>query len=335
MHPTHVLAGQLRREFLLPPEGRPIIDAAGGDLLYAAAGAGIWARAVGLVARVGEDYPHDWLRDIAGRGFSTEGIKVLPESLELRSFRAYTDTITSQTSNPVSHFVRLGLPFPRSLLGYQAPRTGADSLRQPAPDSPRIIDVPHSYLESAKAVHLCPTDYVSHTQLFPLFRNSGAQTVTLDPSPGYMLPALWQEVKSLLHGLTAFIPAEEELRALFWGRTDDLWAMLEEVASWGVELVIVKRGGLGQMMYDSTRSRRYEIPAYPVRISDPTGAGDAFCGGFLVGYAINFEPLRGAMYGNVSASLAVEGSGAFFALDALPGLAKARLESLAEMVREA
>jgi cytidine kinase len=334
MHPSYVLAGQLRREFLLPPEGRPIIDAPGGNLLYAAAGAGIWESSVGLVSRVGEDYPHAWLRDIAHRGFNTDGIKVLPEALELRSFRAYTDSVSSQTSNPVSHFVRLGLPFPRTLLGYQARTTGADSLRHPAADSPRITDVPHSYFD-AKAVHLCPSDYVSHTQLFPLFRNSGTQTITLDPSPGYMLPALVQEVKSLLRGLTAFIPAEEELRALFWGRTEDLWAMLEEVASWGVELVIAKRGGLGQMMYDSTRSRRYELPAYPVHISDPTGAGDAFCGGFLVGYSKNFEPLRGAMYGNVAASLAVEGSGAFFALDALPGLAKARLDSLAEMVREA
>ena len=150
-----------------------------------------------------------------------------------------------------------------------------------------------------------------------------------------MLPALLMQLKSLLRGLTAFIPSEEEMRALFWGRTDDLWAMIEEVGSWGVELVIVKRGGLGQWLYDSSRRRRFEIPAYPVRTVDPTGAGDAFCGGFLVGYAESFDAVRGAMYGNVSASLAVEGSGAFFALDALPGLARARLDSLTELIREA
>jgi sugar/nucleoside kinase (ribokinase family) len=334
MHPAYILAGQLRREFLLPPEGRPIIDAAGGNLLYAAAGAAIWATRIGLVSRVGEDYPQDWLSGLERHGFDIDGIRILPESLDLRSFRAYTDPVTCQTSNPVAHFVRLGLPFPRSLLGYQPPVEGADSLRNPAADSPRITDVPHSYLD-AKAIHLCPTDYVSHTQLFPLFHNTGAQTVTLDPAPGYMIPARFQEVKSLLRGLTAFIPSADELRALFWGRSDDLWAMIEEVASWGVELVIVNRGGLGQLLYDTSRSRRYEIPAYPVHISDPTGAGDAFCGGFLVGYTQNYDALRGAMYGNVSASVVVEGSGALFALEALPGLAKARLESLAEMVREA
>ena len=35
------------------------------------------------------------------------------------------------------------------------------------------------------------------------------------------------DVRSLLHGVTAFLPSEEELRAIFWGRTDDLWQMAE------------------------------------------------------------------------------------------------------------
>jgi len=40
------------------------------------------------------------------------------------------------------------------------------------------------------------------------------------------------------------------------------------------------------------------------------------------------------LYGNVSASLKVEGSGAFYPLDVLPGLAQARLETLKDIVRE-
>src|SRR5512135_2634443 len=100
-HPSIVFAGQLRREFLLPPEGRPIIDAPGGNLLYAAAGAAVWESRIGLVSRVGEDYPQDWLDGLERRGFDTEGIRILPASLELRSFRAYTDPVTWQISNPV------------------------------------------------------------------------------------------------------------------------------------------------------------------------------------------------------------------------------------------
>ena len=66
---------------------------------------------------------------------------------------------------------------------------------------------------------------------------------------------------------------------------------------------------------------------------DPNGAGDAFCGGFLAGYRLTYEPLQAALYGNIAASLVVEGNGPFFALDALPGLAGARLEALRQSVR--
>jgi ribokinase len=66
---------------------------------------------------------------------------------------------------------------------------------------------------------------------------------------------------------------------------------------------------------------------------NPTGAGDAFCGGFLVGYRKTFDPLEAVLYGNIAASLVVEGSGPFYALAALPGLAEARLLALKEAVR--
>jgi hypothetical protein len=41
------------------------------------------------------------------------------------------------------------------------------------------------------------------------------------------------------------------------------------------------------------------------------------------------------LHGSVSASLAIEGSGAYHAMEALPGLPKARLDALAENVKKA
>ena len=61
-----------------------------------------------------------------------------------------------------------------------------------------------------------------------------------------------------------------------------------------------------------------------MRVVNPTGAGDAFCGGFLAGYRETYDPLEAALCGNISASLVVEGSGPFYALDVWPGLAEAR-----------
>jgi sugar/nucleoside kinase (ribokinase family) len=134
--------------------------------------------------------------------------------------------------------------------------------------------------------------------------------------------------------MTAFLPSEEELRAIFWGRSNDLWQMAEALASFGCELIIVKRGAHGQMLYEGASRKRWEIPAYPARLEDLTGAGDSFSGGFLAGYQKTFDPVRAVLYGSVSASLTVEGSGAFHALDSLPGLAQARLDALSEQVRQ-
>jgi len=44
--------------------------------------------------------------------------------------------------------------------------------------------------------------------------------------------------------------------------------------------------------------------------------------------------LEGVLSGNISASLAVEGSGPLYALDGLPGLAHYRMDALRDMVRK-
>ena len=171
-------------------------------------------------------------------------------------------------------------------------------------------------------------DFTTHGQLLTAFKAGLTTTVTLDPEPAYMTPDFLRDLRELLNGLTAFLPSEDELRSLFWGKTNDLWEMAEALGSYGCELVVIKQGGQGQMLYDAVGKHRWEIPAYPSRMADPTGAGDAFCGGFLAGYRESYEPLDAALYGNVSASLTVEGSGPFYPLEVMPGLAQARLEAL-------
>jgi sugar/nucleoside kinase (ribokinase family) len=172
------------------------------------------------------------------------------------------------------------------------------------------------------------------SRLLSTFRQASVTFVTLDPSAAYMTASSLEDMRSLLQGVTAFLPSEEELRSIFWGRTDDLWQMAEALASFGCEFIVVKRGALGQMLYDGVSKKRWEIPAYPARLEDPTGAGDAFCGGFSAGYLKTYDPVRAVLHGGVSASLAIEGSGAVHALDALPGLAQARLEALTGLVRQ-
>jgi hypothetical protein len=351
MHPTFVITGHLHRDYLLPSSGRPLIDVPGGNLLYAAAGLGVWlpvgagtitphARAkaasdakLGLLARVGEEYPHEWMRSFEKRGWDTGGIHILAEALDLRYFQATLPDQTVQHSDPIPHFARLGLTFPKSLLGYQPPDEADENHQTPTSASPRPADIPSDYLD-ARAVHICPMDYLTGCRLTSAFREASVTTITLDPSAASMTVGSFENVRVLLHGLTAFLPSEQEIRTLFWGRTNDLWEMSEALGDCGCEFIIVKRGAHGQMLYDSVSKKRWEVPAYPSTLVDLTGAGDSFCGGFLGGYQQTYDPVRSVLYGSVSASLTIEGSGAFHALEALPGLAQARLASLADIVRQ-
>lgn len=331
--PQFVLAGKLAREYLLPPYGQARLDSPGGNLLYAAGGLAIWGKYPGLIARVGEDYPRAWLKMFEARGYDTRGIHILPGPLDLRTFCAYSENWQAHTTNPVSHFASRGLPFPKSLLGYQPPAKGPENRTKSPPEELRISDIPPAYL-SARMVHLCSLNFVTQTQLIAAFKGGTVSTFTVDPSPDYMQPSYLDALRSLLEGLTAFFPTDEDLYTLFRGQTNDLWEMAEALGSFGCEFIIIKCGKRGQMLYDAAGKRRWQVPAYPVHLIDPTGAGDAFCGGFLAGYHRTYDPLQAVLYGNVSASLTVEGSGAFYALDVLPGLAEARRQSLATIVLE-
>jgi ribokinase len=321
-----IVIGKLTREFLLPAVGEPRLDAAGGSLLYAAGGLGVWETGVGLVGRVGDDYPRAWLNEVKKRGFDTSGIRIQPQALDVREFIAYNEAFEASRINPVAHFARREMTVPKSLLGYQAERKADEALRL------TVRDIPDDYL-TARAAYLCPMELVTQTQLIAGLKRGAVHTFILDPAPAAMTPASRRELPALLNGVTAFLPSEEEIRNLFQAETHDLWEMAEAVALYGCEYVVIKRGAQGQLLYDAAAKRRWEIPAYPSRVEDVTGAGDAFGGGFMAGFCKDYDALEGVLRGNVSASLKLEGLGAFHPLDVLPGLAEARLEALRDMVR--
>ncbi len=333
MEPTYVIAGNITREYILPPASHPLLDAPGGSALYAAGGLLPWDQPVGLVARVGEDYPRPWLKDIQARGLDIRGIEILQQSLDLRVFRAYTEGFDIIRGSPVSQFARRGLTFPKVLLGYQDPSEIERDARSPGPLSPIASAMPLEYRD-ARAAHLCPLDFVTHNQLLTAFGAGTVTTLTLDPAADYMVPSFFKDLRVIIARLTAFLPSEEELRGLFWGQTHDLWEMAAAVGEYGCDFIIVKRGAHGQAVYDVKGRHRWEVPAYPARPADPTGAGEAFCGGFLAGFHQSYDPVQATLCGNVSASLKIEGSGAFYPLDVLPGLAQARLNVLKDLVRE-
>ena len=77
--PRFLIAGQLSREYVILPSGEALLDVPGGNVLYAGVGLAIWESdpAPGLVARVGEDYPRQWLKDLEQRGWDISGIRTV------------------------------------------------------------------------------------------------------------------------------------------------------------------------------------------------------------------------------------------------------------------
>ncbi len=327
MEPVFVIAGQILREYILPPVGAPLLDIAGGSALYAAGGLALWGGDLGLLSRVGEDYPRFRLHEIEARGIDTRGVEIVQKSLDLRAFYAYDSRFEITRGSPVSQFARRGLTFPKSLLGYQGPDEG------PAPPKSPDLKIPPPYLD-ARAIHVCPMKLSVQRHLTSSFKSANVITLTVDPSPEYMVPQRLKDVRVALAGVTAFLPSEDELRSLFWGETHDLWDMAASICQAGCEAVVIKRGTGGQSVFDGQSKARWEIPAYPARVADPTGVGDAFCGGFLAGYRATYDAVQAALHGNVSASLKLEGGGPFYPLTTLSGLADARLHVLKDLVRK-
>jgi len=320
------IIGKLNREFVIPLSGTPIVDGIGGNLLYAASGYALWGEGSNLVAKIGEDYPAEWLEKIRNFGFNTSGLKTSPENIDHRFFCAFQDSDEPVFDSPIAHFARIEFPYPNALLGYNPGSTTAQNPSVVTPFTILKSDIPLNYLDGT-ALHLCPVDFITHSLIPSVFRQGNVTTITIDPSTKYMTPTCWDLIPSVVNNITAFLVSERKIQNLFKGRTTDLWEMAECIAGFGCEIVAIKRGLKGQYLYEAATRNRWILPAYPAKVLNPLGAGDAFSGGFLFGYTHFFDPLEAALYGNISASMVIEGDGPFFALDSLPGLAQARMET--------
>jgi sugar/nucleoside kinase (ribokinase family) len=149
-----------------------------------------------------------------------------------------------------------------------------------------------------------------------------------------MHASFYFDIGAVLRGSVAVITTMKRARALFLGRSKEIWDMAETIASFGVEIVVITDGKNGQYLYVNANKKKYHLPAYPVKAIDTVCANDAFGGGFLAGYILHFDSKMATMMGNISASIKVQGSTPDYMLHTLPELAKARLASIQDQMVE-
>jgi ribokinase len=153
---------------------------------------------------------------------------------------------------------------------------------------------------AARWAHIAPMP-VAVQEAWARRLTAAGLAVTLDPHEDSAAdrPA---EVLRLLPLLDAFLPSEQEATSLFGG-TDMLAAARAFVAA-GARLCVIKLGPAGCVL--ASREGVWLVPSVATTCVDATGAGDAFCGGFVAALAAGANPRAAARSGTVSAAYTLE-----------------------------
>jgi ribokinase len=277
-----VTTGYLTLDDLVLADDRVLRNTLGGGALFSAVGAAAWGASVGIHACSGADYPEQFLRQIAAAGIDLSGVTVGPE----RSLRLW--------------LLEEGEPRKQQLPKLTSVSVAElDANRGP---------LPGSYARAA-GFHVATSLPETQRRIASDIRRQAPEAViSLDIwTESFFDPAPYRD-PSFLAGIDAFLPSDKEVEAL-WGR-DDLGGTMRRLSETGPRLVAVKRGSLGSLVYDHARDALWEIPAVPVPVIDTTGAGDAYCGGFLVGLVETGDAVEAGLRGAISASLAIQDYGA-------------------------
>lgn len=142
----------------------------------------------------------------------------------------------------------------------------------------------------------------------------GAKLVAAD-TMNYWIDSKPEALKRLLTRVDVLLINDGEIRQLTGEK--NLVRAATIVRSWGPRVVAIKRGEHGVLVFDGTEA--FALPGFPLpKVLDPTGAGDAFAGGFLgflaaKGVGGTLDLRRAAVVGSVMASYQVED----FSLDRL------------------
>ena len=129
-------------------------------------------------------------------------------------------------------------------------------------------------------------------------------SVTIDPGMIYAQKRL-EELAPLLKRCLAFFPNEHEIK-LLTGK--DYREGAEILLDMGVKIVAVKLGSRGCYVTDGEES--HLIEPFKIKVVDSTGAGDAFCAGFLYGIVNNRTLRECGLLGNFVASRTLTEMGA-------------------------
>jgi cytidine kinase len=167
--------------------------------------------------------------------------------------------------------------------------------------------VPNEYRQS-QYIYLANNDPIQNIKLLEFFPNP---KLTVCDTIEYWILNKRDEVMKMMSKVNGVVINDEEARLLC--KTANLIKCAKMIMSWGPQFTIIKKGENGSLLFMDD----YIFPAaaYPMEeIVDPTGAGDAFAGGFI-GHLAQQDNLEirtfkeAVVHGNVMGAFAVEDFG--------------------------
>lgn len=108
-----------------------------------------------------------------------------------------------------------------------------------------------------------------------------------------------EQLESIIGNIDILFANHHEVR-----RMTEMLGVREEDLIRRIPTSIITMSGDGSEIH--AKGRVHKIPAVPVKLADPTGAGDAYRAGFLTAYQKGYDILTSCKIGTVSASFTVE-----------------------------
>lgn len=298
MKPVAILAvGSVALDAVETEAGR-VDGVIGGSAVFFAAAASLLT-GVRVVAVVGDDYPLGHLGFMRERGVDFDGLVQAPGESFFWGGRYSADfraRVTTET------------------------RLGVFADFDP--------EVPAAYSDS-RVVFLGNIDPVLQLRVLDQVR---APRLVAADTMNFWIERTPQALDRVLARLDVLFLNDEEAMQLTGD--DDLIRAVDAIHGRGPEVVVVKKGDDGCVVFG--RDWHFRCPAYPVpEVIDPTGAGDAFAGGFLghlnrVGSFRRDDLRKAAEYGSAMGSYAVEA----FSVDRFRTLEADRLEHRVRSLRQ-
>lgn len=285
------------------PDGTTHMGCLGGGSVHAVMGMRVWSDQVGLVASIGNDFPSDLKNDL-DKIFDLRGLTWLDEKT-IRAWQFFDADGTRRET-----FQTDPEEFPLF--------------------NPQVKDFPVAY-NHLQGVHLhCRWDEV--TPWVEYLRKLGSPFILWEPIQSELLAENRGYFMNVLPLIDCISPNLQEAQALLGMNDPD--DQLDEFIKHGARMAVIRAGAGGSVFADSKRNH-IRVPAVKVeKIVDQTGAGNAYCGGLIVGCARSDDLHDALCRAAVSASFALEQFGALFPIDGIKEKAEKRFSNCRKEIQQ-